>query len=268
MPLYFRSDTRPPDVIFSEGFNPWEDHGDNWWVEALNLDGYQNTLGMNNKSIDANLEAAICLTTKFESAPIFPLAKAKDFTYVYILALPEAIKAYYVSKRGDIKLVSAGKMPRQATNMVIDLHSLQVTQTANIVTFFKPHAEKDEPLAAYAGWPLYAYEAIAHHVSPLNIIGAIRIHRHAIDPAQELKITSPAISTKEKSSLDRTFNLDGDLVDNPRFCLAQHISTTSGILTLDYSTEINNTISLIEELKAQDLLRTPNIYFGLGGKTF
>ncbi len=268
MPLYFRSDTRPPDIIFYEGFNPWENYGDDWWVEALKLSGYQNTRGINNKSIDANLEAAICLTTKFESAPIFPIAKAEDFTYVYILALPEAIKACYASERGDIELVSADKMPKKTTDMVIDLHSLQVTQTANIVTFFKPHAEKDEPLAAYAGWPLYAYEAIAHHVSPQNIIGAIRIHRHAIDPTQQLKITSPAISPAEKSSLDRTFNLDGDLVDNPLFCLAQHIPTTSGIISLDYSTEVKDSYVLVEELKAQDLLRTPNIYFGLGGKTF
>ncbi|CEK11707.1 hypothetical protein [Legionella hackeliae] len=265
--IYFRSDSRPPEEIFKTGFTPRVDYDDSWWLEAIKYRGYKNNCGINNQAIDANAEACICLTTKLESAPIFPLND--EDTYLYAVILPDPTPIDYPSTIDSQMpiLVKTAETPTDTKNLVIDLHSFQAKQAKNIYHFFAKHDVEHEKLTTYAGWPLYAYEAIAYQVPSSAIVGAVKCFRSALN--NTIEVTCDYIDESPKKSLDRKFSLDKNIILNPHFSSAYNIwvgSHPANIMSLDLCAVKKKAVQLFEEA-ANKTLETPNLYYGLGGKT-
>lgn len=264
--LYYRSDTRPPQQIFKEGFSPRiSGYEEDWWKEAIKSRGYTNDYGINNQSIDGDPSVCVCMTTKLESAPIFPLNT--ETSYIYALALPEATKIEYLGRgNGEVKLSRTADTPSNLENIILDFHSFQAKQTGNICGFFDHQMEN---LGAYAGWPLYAYEALAYKVPPQSIICAIQCVRETSDNPLEI---SCEISDLTKFSEDKKFILEGDIIENLNFSNAHTLrigqKNESRWEEIDYSLLKRQALKEIERVKEQGSTNTPNIYYGLGGKTF
>lgn len=264
--IYYRSDTRPPEQIFKEGFTPKLDaFQELWWREAIKSRGYASDNGIDNQAIDADPVVCVCMTTKLESAPIFPL-NTED-CYIYAIALPEPTQIDYLGQgNGAVTLSRTNDTPTSALDMVIDLHGFQTVQAGNICRFFDHRVNN---LGAFAGWPLYAYEAIAFKVPSQSIICAIKCTREN----SGLGISASCdISDKSVLSADKKFTLVGDIIENKRFCSAHLISLgrtmTSRWELLDYGTLKEQALQDIQRVKEQEEQYTPDIYYGLGGKTF
>lgn len=103
MPIYYRSDSRPPEHIFEKGFTPRLDMEEEWWHEAIKARGYNDKRGMRNVAVDADLLCAICLSTKLESTPMFPLSN--EDSYIYVISLPESTKVEYEKTRRNIYII-------------------------------------------------------------------------------------------------------------------------------------------------------------------
>ncbi|MCL9683034.1 hypothetical protein [Legionella maioricensis] len=264
--LYYRSDTRPPEQIFKDGFSPRIDgYGDGWWKEAIKYRGYTNDCGINYQSIDGDASVCICMTTKLESAPIFPLNT--ETSYIYAIALPEPTKIEYLGKgKGEVRLSRTSDTPSDFENIILDFHSFQATQTGNICRFFDHGVDN---LGAYAGWSLYAYEALAYKVPPQSIICAIKCVREKADQPLEV---SCEIATKPKRSEDKKFVLDGPVIANSNFSSAHTLSIGQGCESrwdyMDYNPLKEQARKEIQAVIEQGETSTPNIYYGLGGKTF
>ncbi|BCA97083.1 hypothetical protein TUM19329_34440 [Legionella antarctica] len=264
--LYYRSDTRPPQQIFKEGFSPRiRGYEEKWWTEAIKSRGYTNDYGIDNQSVDGDPSVCICMTTKLESAPIFPLNT--ETSYIYAIALPEATKIEYLGRgNGEVKLSRTTDTPCDFEHIILDLHSFQARQARNICRFFDYQMAN---LGAYAGWPLYAYEALAYEVPSLSIICAIQCLRENSDSPMEI---SCDISTQSKFSEDKKFILEGDIIENLNFSNAHTLRTgeKSGSKwdEMDYSLLKEQAIKEIGRVKESGQTTTPNIYYGLGGKTF
>ncbi|WP_131793531.1 hypothetical protein [Legionella brunensis] len=264
--IYFRSDTRSPDEIFKIGFTPRIDYADLWWLEAIKSRGYKNDCGIANEAIDADSKACICLTTKLESAPIFPLND--EDTYIYAIILPDMTQIDYPTlKTTDYRpvLLKNDKTPTDSKDLIIDLHSFQAKQASNIYSFFAEKEVEDTAITSYAAWPLYAYEAIAYQVPPAAIVGAIKCERKPLK--NKVTISCDFISETPKKSYDRDFILEGDIIVNPFFFIAHHLWLgKEGLTTLDFSVVKEEALDLLYKA-ANKPLETPNIYWGLGGKT-
>ncbi|WED42439.1 hypothetical protein [Legionella cardiaca] len=260
--IYFRSDSRSPEEIFKKGFTPRIDYGDLWWQEAIKARGYKNNRGIGNEAIDANAEACICLTTKLESAPIFPL-NDKD-TYIYAIVLPDATQIDYLGDKPV--LVKDENSPFYCKDLVLDLHNFQAKQARNIYSFFAEAEIETDTLSAYAAWPLYAYEAIAYQVPSAAIVGGIKCIRSPLK--NECVISCDYISEQGKKSYDRAFTFEGEFIANSNFSIARHIWLESKefITTLNFNWAKKDVANLFNEVKDKKL-ETPNIYYGLGGKT-
>lgn len=246
MPLYFRSDTRSPDKIFKKGFMPREETGEEWASNALYFDDDMNVRIAFQHAQDADRDFGICMSTKFESAVIFPTDKSIHETYVYVISLPEATKLKY-SKEGKVTLDVECTFPVDIKNVVLDLHSLQATQARLILndfkkstsspTFFKERRER----TLEAAWPLYAYEAVAYQVPAQDIICAVKCSR------EELQVDRDLIHTE--------FKVKSDIISNPQFkSFAENNQ--------------RDAFDLLNELKAKNYIATPTLHYGLGGKTF
>ncbi len=264
--IYYRSDTRPPEQIFKEGFTPkLDEFQERWWREAIKSRGYINDNGLDNQAVDADPVVCVCMTTKLESAPIFPL-NTED-SYIYAIALPECTQIEYLGlNTGAVTLSRTADTPTSALDVVIDLHSFQTIQTRNICRFFE---HKVDNLGAVAGWPLYAYEALAFKVPTQSIICAIKCTREK----SRLGISASCeISDKPTISADKKFMFIGDIIENDRFSRAHLLSVgysmTSRWEGIDYGPLKEQAFQEIKRVKEQEENYTPDIYYGLGGKTF
>ncbi|KTC80236.1 hypothetical protein [Legionella cherrii] len=252
--IYFRSDSRPPELIFKEGFVPRiKAYGKDWWKEAIKSRGYINDRGIDDKAVDADPAVCICMSTKIESAAIFPLDNEE--TYIYAIALPDFTQIEYVgSGDGEVHLSRTQDTPTDNKEIVVDLNELQTVQTRNINDFFK------SSMTLSAGWPLHAYEAIAFQVLPSSIICAIKCTR---------KMAEEQLSS---ASVDKKITLHGDIMQNLNFCDAQILKVGAAhhlrYTTIDYSLQRTQAIQQLTELKKMNDIKTPNRHYGFGGKTF
>ncbi|PWY54170.1 hypothetical protein DGG96_18330 [Legionella qingyii] len=257
--VYYRSDKRPPEFIFKEGFSPRiKEFEADWWREAIQYRGYDNDRGINNRAVDADPAVCVCMSTKFESAAIFPLNN--DDTYIYAIALPDLTQIEYVGSKGEVSLSKNPNTPADNKEIVVDLNGLQTVQARNINEFF------NFSMPVSAGWPLYAYEALAYRVLPRSVICAIKCTRKEVEEEfnnSDLNLTK---------YLDKKIILTGPVIKNLNFCEAQLMRIGSAnqvsLKLMDYGPQKIQAIQHITELKQKNELQTPNIYYGLGGKTF
>ncbi len=264
MPIYYRADSRSPAEIFKDGFSPREKPklGEKlWWAEAIRAPHYQDHLGGFSQTVDADSNIAITLSSNLESAALFPLNEEEE-TYIYAIALPEASKIFYIDNRGDhipsnipqydngtVKVivdVADKKNYRNPENLVIDLHSLQTMQAANSA---RVHEDKDEKnLAAVVGWPLYVYEALVLKVACESIVAAVKIKRSNMKEKE--------ISTSFRTVSYYTTDFKGiESYDNPNFS------------DKNYSEEALDARQKFKEILKGEVLHSPDLYYGLGGKT-
>lgn len=258
--VYYRSDTRPPEVVFKKGFSPKiKDFDNDWWKEAIKSRGYVNDRGIDDKAVDADPAVCICMSTKLESAAIFPLNN--EDTYIYAIALPDFTQIKYVGpENGRVCLLRTKDTPTDSKEIVVDLNELQTVQTRNINEFFNTSTLS-------AGWPLHAYEALAYEVLPRSVICAIKCTRNNVE--EELNSSSKLTS---RACLDKKIMFVENVMKNLNFCEAQLVRVGSADQThlrvMDYGPQ---KIQAIQEMMALEQKReylTPNIYYGFGGKTF
>ncbi|QMT60869.1 hypothetical protein [Legionella sp. PC997] len=256
--VYYRSDKRPPEVIFKEGFSPKiTEFEAEWWKEAIKYRGYVNNRGIDDRAVDADPAVCVCMSTKFESAAIFPLNN--EDTYIYAIALPDLTQIEYIGSTGQVSLSRTKNTPAHNTEIVVDLNGLQIVQTRNINEFF------NSSMSLSAGWPLYAYEALAYRVLPRSIICAIKCIRTDQDVRQN-------DTQNLKMSLAKKITPIGPIMKNLNFCEAQLMRIGSAaqisLRIMDYGPQKIQAIQHMTLLKQNNELQTPNVYYGLGGKTF
>ncbi len=258
MPLYYRSDTRPPKQIFEEGFIPrvYKEGNELWWVAAIRAEKFKDKIGVDGHASDANSDVCACMAAKLESTAIFPLNK-EDETYIYVMAMPEATKVLYVDDAKEANYVSPagvglqllnndGKAPEDMKEMVIDLHSLQATQAGNLS---KHHEEKKaEELGVVAGWPLHAYEAIAAKIPKESIVAAIKVKRF------NRKHKAIASSFSDYAPAESTEFRAVEFFENKNQAESYQEEN------LEAKKELQ------EMVESQKSLQSTNIYYGLGGK--
>lgn len=265
--LYYRSDTRSPEQIFKLGFSPrLPEFQNEWWKEAIKSRGYIDDLGIDYRAVDSDPSVCVCMTTKLESAPIFPLSQ--ENCYIYAIALPEFTQIKYLGKgTGDITLSRTGGTPLDPKNIVIDLHNLQSKQVGNICRFF---GSQTKNLGLYAGWPLHAYEALTYRVLPQSIICAIRCQREALDLQIEVDCI---LGEKRRLCAGKQFTFTGSIIENQHFSMGQLLYVgrlgKSKLCEMDYTLVKERAVAEITNIKNQpEYCFTPNIYYGFGGKTF
>lgn len=165
MPIYYRSDTRPPEEIFKHGFVPRKklhNFGKDWWKYGIKFNSSDTTS-------EAEKSLVVCMTTNFRSALIFPTRFGEDEVYVYAISLPKALKA------GGNQFGNA-ESHDHIDSQVFDLHSYQVSEA---------HANwnrNKERNVGFIAWSLHAYEAFTFIVEAKNIIYAIKCKRFDFFP--------------------------------------------------------------------------------------
>lgn len=134
MPIYFRADERPPEVVFKEGFTPRkEGTGENWWRYALGLHGeVSGKFGIDNRSSDAISEYTVCMSSKLESTPMFPITGGKEI-YIYAIALPEATKIIPEKNERNIYLMDLIQMENEKQNYK---NSYVFTKTSPLALYY------------------------------------------------------------------------------------------------------------------------------------
>lgn len=301
--LYFRSDDRQPEEVFREGFSVRCDYKTKWWALGINH-SQSNEAGLKFtgesaevnglfSAVDANSDAAICLTTRFETAGLFPLPEADGKptidhqTYIYAIALPDATKIGYKKTSSSCTypfLEQAQYTPCNDTEVVVDLHSLQATQVGNIannhITQFGKWSRKKSLIA---GGLLFGYEAIAYRVLPENIICAIKCMHQPAEKITVKKIIKSYLFTNKFST--RKFNPEGTIIINANFRPQQNIKVWSNsnpdpenklsclpseviTKTFDYNSDSQYAKEIFQAALEKKEISTPTPYEGLGGKTF
>ena len=170
-PLYFRSDTRKPEIIFLKGFSPRvESKVDSEWAKSCLISGSDKNLEKEGIiQVEASSDKCICVSTKFESAAIFPVEDpSSDQTYIYILNLFD-------------NTFEEKEMGTQGKN-IFDLHSLQTFCAINnmeILQSKKESLKEQEASIEDTLFSLYSYELFTDYIPTENIIGAVKISRSA-----------------------------------------------------------------------------------------
>lgn len=247
---------------------------DDWWKCAIKMEGASQRLKEWKSAGDTNREVGISITSKLESAGIFPIAaKDKDESYLYVLALPEAtkIQAVYDEDLSDIQYYLARNplLPSDLSRIVIDLHSLQ-TQEAGMIVSQNP---LQEYVGINAGWCLCAYESVAQYIPPENIVGAIKICTDKKERTNIPRVNSWLGNSKPIVQIvDYTgsFHFSEAFIENPHFKKTEIIKVCSGEeLHCDYTAECTAIIEEIAQIKEnRTSMNLPGVYYGLGGKTF
>ena len=169
--FYFRSDTRNPEEIFLNGFSPRKESkvDSEWAMSCLTSASEEDLKKEGIKQVDADSNACVCISTKFESAAIFPVGdSSSDQTYIYILNLSNTIKE----------------------KNIFDLHNLQTAYARNNIEIFQ--SKKDSLKEKQASiedtfFSLYSYELFTDYIPAESIIGAVKISRSA---KQDVGITT------------------------------------------------------------------------------
>ncbi|PJE09331.1 hypothetical protein [Legionella sp.] len=215
MKLYYRADTRLPETIFAEGFQPknrlfeFYSKQKKWWIYGLRqiIPDFKiavDTLDIHpaaKQTMDAESHSVICMTSEFEAAPIFPVLPSEspdapnDEIYVYVLALPDAI------------------LPDNEENLdieVFDLHSLQIQQAEQILRNY-PQLNP-----AFVTQGLCGYEAFAKKVESKQIICAVKCKRSGLLPMTAGLIGFSA-TPNYALPFDRTFQLGHEIFYNSHY---------------------------------------------------
>jgi hypothetical protein len=257
MRTYYRSDTRSPEEIFKNGFINRLGDGIHQTIdnESTVKDAEELWLkfaiapASKERSVDAFPDAAVCMTTNFRSSSIFPLQEID--TYIYAIRMPEHETIYLIDSENP-EYISSDNSGEHWKNKVFDLHSLQAQQSGKIIeTSFTelPHVD--------VAWPLYAYETIAFQVKPEYIIGVIPCINRGVDQT---------IISKSLKKYPEVFFDTGEFKKNPSFSVAQYrkwntypwISFHDHTEALEHFSNQQNRMGMC----------SPNVYSGLGGKTY
>lgn len=111
--IYYRSDRRPYSEIFKLGFVPRITHNDidnrKWWENAIRAEKYTNNMGIKvtstnpvYRSADVDANVAVCMSTRLESAAIFPWESGTDEDVVsYKLDVKEERNSENLEKSSD-----------------------------------------------------------------------------------------------------------------------------------------------------------------------
>lgn len=207
MPLYFRSDTRSPKEIFRKGFTPIHARclcsktNSSWWQFGIGFPkSYEKLIENKNIVTDVASEYVISMTTKLESAPIFPVSPSflgheYKSVYIYAIALPESTlpKNFKSTRSFD----------------VFNVHALQLEQTKII-----SKRDKNTNLG-FVSQGLCGYEAFTSEVKPENIIGATKCNRSSL---QRLSSGLGVYASKDVYAIpfDRTFEINRKMIVNPK----------------------------------------------------
>lgn len=246
MTLYFRSDTRDPKKIFENGFSPKDDQNILWYYHALRFEINKNQRLSIGYAQDALSTYCICMSSKFESTLLFPPSTNYTETYVYLISLPDAIKIQY-DEQGQLILDPMRDQSVDIKDLILDLHSLQTEQAAFILD------EQQKKTLTYGrlfehdhnnlkvAWPLYGYEAVAYQVPPERILCAIKCKR------ENLKL--------DEHGLYANNNIFLNTLNNQHF--------------IPYDENDKNTADdLLNDIKLKNVIDSPTVPYGLGGKTF
>lgn len=132
--LFFRSDTRVPKTIFKSGFT--------------SLNPKQGITYRSNPGIAGDIDppSAVCLTRRFDVAPLFPFQKMGK-RFIYALAMDDS--------------------------QIFDTREQQIKDTD---TYLQEAIKLGMPLdkaRAKIGWPLFAHEYATEKVPFTSIVGAV-----------------------------------------------------------------------------------------------
>jgi hypothetical protein len=187
MPIFYRADTRSPEDIFNFGFTPrgrllnQPSQDKNWYKFGINSQYHRNAVA------DANSYFVTCMTTKFNSAPIFPVDVATGGdTYVYAISLPE--------------------------EEVFDLYAYQIRQARDIC------AMDGDSNSGYVAVGLCGYEAFTPEVKPDNIIAAVKCTRSSLKAQSAgLKVHATHDYRNYMIPFDRDFKVGSNIFKNKNF---------------------------------------------------
>jgi len=148
MPIYYRADSRPPEEIFRDGFKPifYSEHLvdysiPKWWQRGIRFNYDEISVS------EAENSKVVCMTTRFESAPIFPVDNTTSM-YVYCIELPE--------------------------DNVFNFYDYQLKEARQ----YLPEIVNSGVVAV----GLCGYEAFTMAVKPENIIGVVKCERSELKP--------------------------------------------------------------------------------------
>lgn len=182
MPIYYRADARSPEEIFHSGFKPrffyqsLQDYTKlEWWRTGVRINFDPECVS------EAESSNVVCMTTCFESAPIFPVDNTIS-TYVYIIELPD--------------------------NEVYNFHNYQLQEAKD-----RLGVDGNSGVVAVG---LCAYEAFTLLVKPENIIGVVKCERSELKPQTA---GTQVYDSKYKFMIpfDRNFTVDPILILNSNF---------------------------------------------------
>jgi len=229
MPVFYRADTRSPEEIFKYGFSPRSGRlkeraltDKQWWRSGITFTFDTSCVS------DANSSNVICMTTKFNSAPIFPVDVATSGdTYVYAIFIPE--------------------------EKIFDLHAHQLEQAKRICAVDK------ESNSGYVAVGLCGYEAFTPEVKPSDIIAAVKCERSALK-AQSAGMQVYATHNYKSYMIpfDRDFKVGAQVFKNKNFNAENTVETTSiqQQIIKDFETKLNQnnkTTSIAEAVIADGL---------------
>merc|ERR1712048_154144 len=157
----FRGDDRDPDVIFKKGFQA----RDKLETPIYDTDKSQ-MMGTPNEVADIDTHTAVCVTTDYFVAPIFPMSKEKqtESTWVY---------AVYVEKAFHTKIrqVLHGMNGEDVYEEEGDLF-LKKLKTVEKKRFLEARTKDPESVL----WAWFGDElAVERGIPPENIIGAVKV---------------------------------------------------------------------------------------------
>lgn len=166
MQLYYRADTRNPKTIFETGFTPRDSFvqaGHHWWKFGIRQVHNEYSYSPKTNATDAEMRNVVCLSKKFESAPIFPVCDQyhtdyESEVYIYVMALPDAELPADFNTPQDIH--------------VFDMQAYQSREVQDIIN--NPRLSINP---AMSGYVLSGHEAFTRKVDVEHIICAVKCKR-------------------------------------------------------------------------------------------
>lgn len=247
---YYRGDSRSPEIIFKTGFIASKPQTPYSLIKALSTKTFNGTMprtlipsNYNTCAQDVHPKYVVCLSSKFETAAMFPFRSLCD-TYIYALELREAISISMRNPYASIPVYAK-------VNQVFDLHSLQMQQADYLKKKYHYDEIKFDP--KYIGMYLHAYEAFAIEITPKRIIAALKIKRRAIPEIEQQHALS--IDNDLEKSFAVEFNVT-EMIQNPH----HHPANKDEYLNVLH--ELNTEVA---QGKKGQWKRTPSFAYGLGG---
>lgn len=180
--LCFRGDSRPPSLVFKNGFSPRKlscVNANNGLSKAIlpfpnakagqTINLVENFSDKRIRVCGIDQDYAICMSRRFEVAAVFPTTTAQK-TYVYAVVMPEAIR--FSSMENFF-------VPYFQPGQVFDLHSLQIQEAHFIAKREQENKYYHDHL--YAAYALYAHEVFTSKVLSENILAAFEVERAVLE---------------------------------------------------------------------------------------